>query len=116
VRKLEVDLGSGFERHWHGGDALRSMFFNALSMSFPVGEQFFIDSVRAIQKQLPQEPGLEPLHQAIQGFIGQEATHRRVHGLYNEQLERQGLVNRWQHWARRRIERASGLHPCTTWP
>ena len=28
------------------GDAFLTAWFNALSMSFPVGEQFFIDSVR----------------------------------------------------------------------
>jgi len=111
VRKLEVDLSTGFERHWHGGDAFRSMFFNALSMSFPVGEQFFIDSVREALKGLPEEPRHAALRETIRGFIGQEATHRRVHGLYNEQLERQGLINRWQHWAQRRIERARHLKP-----
>lgn len=111
VRKLEVDLSDGFAPHWHGGDAFRSMFFNALSMSFPVGEQFFIDSVREALQKLPETPEHEPLRRQIQGFIGQEATHRRVHGLYNEQLERQGLVNRWQHWAQKRIDRTRHFNP-----
>lgn len=111
VRKLEIDLSTGFDRHWHGGDAFRSMYYNALSMSFPVGEQFFIDSVRENLARLPETPEHEELRAAIQGFIGQEATHRRVHGLYNEQLEKQGLLNHWQHWARRRIERSAGFNP-----
>ena len=46
VRRLLIDLETPFERHWCGGDAFRTAFFNALSMSFPVGEQFFIDAVR----------------------------------------------------------------------
>ncbi|MDD0814627.1 metal-dependent hydrolase [Curvibacter sp. HBC28] len=111
VRKLEVDLGEGFPTRWHGGDAFRSMFFNALSMSFPVGEQFFIDSVREALKKLPEAPEHEALRRQIQGFIGQEATHRRVHGLYNEQLAQQGLVNRWQHWAQKRIDRTRHFNP-----
>ena len=37
IRKLQVDLSRGFDRHWHGGDAFRSQYYNALSMSFPVG-------------------------------------------------------------------------------
>ncbi|MBV8619855.1 MAG: metal-dependent hydrolase [Curvibacter sp.] len=111
VRKLEVDLSTGFDRHWHGGDAWRSMYYNALSMSFPVGEQFFIDSVRENLTALPDSPEHADLRLAIQGFIGQEATHRRVHGLYNEQLEKQGLVNHWQHWAQRRIERSRPFNP-----
>jgi len=108
VRKLGVDLSQGFARHWHGGDAFRTQFFNALSMSFPVGEQFFIDSVRQAAPLLPQGPEHAPLRaaldEALRGFIGQEATHRHIHGLYNAQLEQQGLENRWQHWARKRIE------------
>lgn len=47
VRKLNVDLSRGFPRHWMGGDVYRTAFMNALSMSFPLGEQMFIDSVRA---------------------------------------------------------------------
>ena len=105
VRKLEIDLRRGFRRHWAGGDAFRSQFFNALSMSFPVGEQFFIDSVRDAAKLLPDTPEGERLRATVAGFIGQEATHRHIHGLYNAQLEKQGLVNRWQHWAQARVTR-----------
>lgn len=47
VRKLLIDLTAPFPARWNGGDAFRSAFFNALSMSFPLGEQYFIDSVRA---------------------------------------------------------------------
>jgi len=108
VRRLLIDLQTPFERHWNGGDAFRTALFNALSMSFPVGEQFFIDAVRAGWQRLPEEAA-EPLRAEVQGFVGQEATHRRIHGLFNAQLERQGYVNRWQQRARRRIERVAGL-------
>ena len=111
VRKLEVDLKRGFARHWHGGRAFRSQFFNALSMSFPVGEQFFIDSVRDAAALLPPGPGQAAMRETVAGFIGQEATHRHIHGLYNTQLEKQGLVNRWQHWAANRIARFRKLNP-----
>src|SRR6476659_9633795 len=86
VRRLLVDMEQPIARHWCGGDAFRTALFNALSMSFPVGEQFFIDSVRDGSKALP--PELQAKHQAdVQGFIGQEATHRRLHALYNEHLD-----------------------------
>src|SRR3990167_7168066 len=55
VRRLLIDLETPFARHWNGGDAFRSAYFNALSMSFPVGEQFFIDSVRNGVKLLPED-------------------------------------------------------------
>jgi predicted metal-dependent hydrolase len=103
VRKLEIDLSDGFDRHWFGGDAFLSQYHNALSMSFPVGEQSFIDAVRDCAKLLPRTPEHALLHEATAQFIGQEATHRHIHGLYNAQLEKQGLVNRWQHWATARI-------------
>ena len=104
VRKLEIDLSDGFDRHWFGGDAFLSQYHNALSMSFPVGEQSFIDAVRDCAKLLPRTPEHASLHEAAAQFIGQEATHRHIHALYNAQLEKQGLVNRWQHWATARID------------
>ncbi|MBB3214428.1 hypothetical protein FHW67_003745 [Herbaspirillum sp. Sphag1AN] len=113
IRKLDVDLAGGFPRHWHGGDAFLSMYFNALSMSFPVGEQFFIDAVRAGVALLPDTPEHAAVRQTVKDFAGQEATHRHLHHLYNLQLEQQGLVNRWQHWASRRvaITQKLKLHP-----
>lgn len=106
VRKLTVDLASGFGRHWHSNDAYRSMYYNALSMSFPVGEQSFIDSVRDTMDQLPDDPKYDRLRADIAQFIGQEATHRHLHGQYNAQLARQGLKNHWENWAIWRINLA----------
>lgn len=95
VRRLLINLEAPFDRHWCGGDAFRSAFFNALSMSFPAGEQFFIDSVRDGFKRLGPEQQ-ERFRAEVQGFIGQEATHRRIHSLFNAHLEKQGLVNGWE--------------------
>src|SRR3989338_2875066 len=55
VRRLLIDLETPFDRHWCGGDAFRTVFFNALSMSFPVGVQFFIDAVKGDRKSVPPE-------------------------------------------------------------
>ncbi|NKI69788.1 metal-dependent hydrolase [Collimonas pratensis] len=113
VRKLLVDLSHGFPRHWLAGKAFRTQFFNALSMSFPVGEQEFIDSVREAALALPDGAEHAQLQATIRDFIGQEATHRRVHALYNAELEKQGLVNHWQYWAANLIElgRKRGVPP-----
>jgi predicted metal-dependent hydrolase len=108
VRRLLIDLEAQIPRHWNGGDAFRTAFFDALSMSFPVGEQFFIDSVRAGLRALPEAQ--RALFEAeVRGFVGQEATHRRIHALYNSQLARQGLVNRWESRALKRIRALDGL-------
>jgi predicted metal-dependent hydrolase len=110
VRRLLIDLHQPFDRHWNGGDAFRSAWFNALSMSFPLGEQFFIDSVRAGLTLLP-EAERERFAPELQGFIGQEATHRRMHALFNGHLAQQGHVNAWQARIERRLERLQGAHP-----
>lgn len=73
--------------------------FNALSMSFPAGEQLFIDSVRKGLKELPPDTQ-EKFAKEVQGFVGQEATHRRIHSLFNAQVEKHGYVNEWDGRAR----------------
>lgn len=107
VRRLLVDLTTPFDRRWNGGDAFRSAFFNALSMSFPAGEQFFIDAVRAGVDALPtgRRAGFAGV---VQGFIGQEATHRRIHALFNAELARQGHVNTWEARILARRKRLDG--------
>lgn len=97
-------------RHWCGGDAFLTAWFNALSMSFPLGEQFFIDAVRNGFKALPYDQ--QTRWQAeMQGFVGQEATHRRIHSLFNAQIERHGLVNAWEPRARDRLQLIEGTDP-----
>jgi len=103
VRRLLVDMEAPIARHWCAGDAFRTALFNALSMSFPVGEQFFIDAVRNGFKALPPEKQ-ERFQKDVQGFIGQEATHRRLHSLYNAHLEKLGLVNEWAPRAEARLK------------
>jgi predicted metal-dependent hydrolase len=103
VRKLLIDLTTPFAHRWNGGDAFRSAFFNALSMSFPIGEQYFIDSVRTGLKTLPDSER-EKWTKEIQGFVGQEATHRRIHGLFNGHLEKQGFTNELERRAALRMK------------
>jgi predicted metal-dependent hydrolase len=109
VRRLLVDLETPFPARWNGGDAFRSAFFNALSMTFPVGEQFFIDSVRQGAKQLPPEVQAR-MASEVKGFIGQEATHRRIHALFNQHLTDQGLTNAFEARATRRIQSQAHLN------
>lgn len=110
VRRLLVDLDTPIPRDWFGGNAFATAVFNALSMSFPVGEQFFIDAVRMGQQALPA-PLQEQFAAEVRVFIGQEATHRRVHALFNAHLARQGLVNDWEPRAAARLAQMQGLDP-----
>jgi predicted metal-dependent hydrolase len=108
VRKLNVDLSKGFGHHWLGGDPYRTALFNALSMTFPQGEQSFIDSVRAVPAARIADPALRA---EIRDFIGQEASHRFVHQQYNDQLAAQGLVFVREQSIARRIRFLSRRDP-----
>ena len=103
VRKLLIDLNTPFAVRWNGGDAFRSAFFNALSMSFPLGEQYFMDSERAGLKMLPEDQQAR-FAAEVQGFVGQEATHRRIHSLFNGHLEKQGFKNVLERRAAKRLQ------------
>lgn len=72
---------------WHGGNRHLSHFFNALSLFFPAGERFFIDSVRHYRERITDAE----LKKAVTGFIGQEAMHTREHIEYNKLITDAGL-------------------------
>lgn len=106
VRRLHVDLSRGFGRYWLGGDVWRTAFMNALSMSFPLGEQMFIDSVRAVPPEAIVDPALRA---DVKDFVGQEASHRFVHEQVNAELARQGYPYTLEGRLRRRAARAARL-------
>lgn len=108
VRRLRVDLDTPIARHWCGGDPFLTAFFNALSMSFPFGEQFFIDAVRAGAQRLTADQARH-FEAAVQGFVGQEATHRHVHSRFNRHLHTQGLVNDWERRGQARQRQLQGV-------
>lgn len=110
IRRLLIDLETPVPRHWCGGDAFLTALFNALSMSFPVGEQFFIDAVRQGAELLPPAQRAD-WDGALKGFIGQEATHRHIHGLFNAQIAQHGLVNHWAARAQARMQTLAGRDP-----
>ena len=73
--------------NWHGAGTHVSLFFNTLSLYFPEGEKFFIQSVRHYRDRIT-DPLLQ---QAVAGFIGQEATHGREHRAFNALMDDVGL-------------------------
>ncbi len=82
VRNIEFDLNKQLSKDWLDNDPFKTAFFNALSMTFPAGERFFIDSVRHFRDKV-KDPKLK---QEISRFIGQEAMHSREHKKYNQML------------------------------
>jgi predicted metal-dependent hydrolase len=78
------DAPSG--RWWLGGDPVGTAFYNALSATFPLGERFFMDSVRRYRNAAPAK-----LKVQIAGFLAQEAMHTREHIFFNKQIADHGF-------------------------
>jgi predicted metal-dependent hydrolase len=74
-------------RDWCHDDAFQTSLLNALSLLFPEGERFFVDSVKHYRERVF---GME---QDITGFIGQEAMHGKEHRALNELLVEHGYAS-----------------------
>jgi hypothetical protein len=72
-------------RLWHGGRVEATAIYNALSATFPIGEAFFVESVRAFREGAPPK-----LADEIKAFTTQEAIHSREHDAFNKRAERSG--------------------------
>jgi hypothetical protein len=66
-------------RLWHGGRVEATAIYNALSATFPIGEAYFVESVRAFREGAPPK-----LAEEIKGFTIQEAIHSREHDAFNK--------------------------------
>ncbi|MDD9892529.1 MAG: metal-dependent hydrolase, partial [Gammaproteobacteria bacterium] len=88
-RNLKFDFDYSRLNDWHYNGRNITHFMNTLSLFFPEGEQFFIDSVRYYRDKGVIKD--EELLQDIRAFIGQEAMHSREHDELNQEMERQGL-------------------------
>lgn len=73
------------ERWWFAGDPFATAFLNALSVTFPLGEAFFIDSVKAFR-----EGTSEKLAREIKAFTMQEVMHSREHFAFNRKVVEAG--------------------------
>jgi hypothetical protein len=77
---------------------------------FRLASNFLIGAVWTGFKALPAEQ--QPRWQTeVQGFVGQEATQRRLYVLFNAQVEKQGLANAWEPSARERLRLVEGTDP-----
>lgn len=88
-RDIAFGRGQQNPRWWHGGDPVATAVFNALSLTFPQGEAFFVQSVRHYLDELP-----EPLRSQAADFAQQEAYHSREHMAFNRQVSGAGYETR----------------------
>ena len=85
-RKTAFDV-SDVPVFWNDGDPVLTRFFDALSVHFPDGERFFIQSVRNYEDRVT-DPGLKA---DVRAFFRQEAQHGIVHDKYNAVMAAQGV-------------------------
>ncbi len=74
VRDLRFLRGAAPRRWWLNGDPIATAWFTALSGTFPRGEAFFVEAVKAHREGVPPQ-----LDAQIRDFIIQEVNHSREH-------------------------------------
>lgn len=86
VRRMDFDL-NGVNKNFISDDPVSSMLWLSFQSYFPEGEQFFVDSVRAVRDQITDEQ----LQKEVGAFIGQEAMHGKEHYAANEAFKQLGI-------------------------
>ena len=81
-RNRQHDVAELLGTDWYDNHPFKTAWFNAMSITFPLGEKYFIDAVRHFAGRI-DDPRLS---QEIRQFCGQEGFHRREHDRYNREL------------------------------
>src|SRR5262245_1187383 len=97
-RRVKFNINRETPRYWHSNSPYLTHLFTAFSLSFPEGEKFFIESVKAYDDEITDPE----LRESVTKFIQQEAQHSIQHRLYNEALlddeMKKVLAERAQKW------------------
>lgn len=87
-RRLDLTFDpEAVPRDFYAKDPALTLILAALSVVFPEGERFFVDSVMHYRDRI-DDPALR---EAIKGFAGQEGMHAKEHAAFNVMLRAQGL-------------------------
>lgn len=87
VRKdLDFHLNEA-PRFWFNNDPFLTRMFDALSLTFPDGERYFIECVRMFRDKI-DDPELQ---KRVADFIKQEAQHGIAHDKMNQLMKEQGM-------------------------
>ncbi|MBU3848641.1 MAG: metal-dependent hydrolase [Candidatus Acinetobacter avistercoris] len=107
VRRLYYNP-KAIRRHFFANSPVMSHVLTALSSTFPIGEQFFVHSVRNVRDKVTDQR----LQAQIAAFIGQEAMHSKAHAEFNDAWRRDDYqLDNFQAWLARRDEFIRTVHP-----
>ncbi|CAM2953687.1 metal-dependent hydrolase [Acinetobacter celticus] len=107
VRKAQFNPKE-IRRHYFANSPIMSHLLTALSSTFPIGEQFFVHSVRNVRDEVKDEK----LQAQIAAFIGQEAMHSKAHAEFNDAWRSDDYnLDRFQAWLARKDQYVKNLHP-----
>ena len=107
VRRLQFNP-QAIRRHYFANSPVMSHLLTALSSTFPIGEQFFVHSVRNVRDNVQDEN----LQAQIAAFIGQEAMHSKAHAEFNAAWRSEDYnLDRFQAWLARKDDYVKNLHP-----
>ena len=107
VRRLQFNP-QAIHRHYFANSPVMSHLLTALSSTFPIGEQFFVHSVRNVRDKVKDEN----LQAQIAAFIGQEAMHSKAHAEFNAAWRSEDYnLDRFQAWLARKDDYVKNLHP-----
>lgn len=96
-RRMGFQLAGGYRRNWAKGDPVKTSFLNAVSCILPMGEDFFLRTMRNYRNQITDpELAADARH-----FCGQEGHHAFEHRKFNRMLEENGYprladIDAWQ--------------------
>jgi len=86
-RNIHFDFDTSLPADWHSGEPGITVFYDALSLTFPEGERFFVHSVRNFSR-LIDDPVLK---KDVEAFTSQESIHSREHAAYNALMAARGF-------------------------
>lgn len=84
---LVQDWSQPLPKYWNDNSPFKTHFLNALSLTLPECEKFFIETIKHYSKEIIDPTQLRD----IKEFVKQESHHRHAHKKYNDWLEDQGL-------------------------
>jgi uncharacterized protein len=86
-RELDVDL-TKVPRHWMANSAAATAIANGINLLFPVGERFFVRSVRHYLDEITDPQ----LRAQVIAFFKQEGHHAKAHDDLNKVMRAQGFA------------------------